>query len=92
MKDATKELGLQLRRLRLNAGKTQWAVAHKLGYTTAQFVSNWERGVAIPPTTVVRPLAELYSVKPRELIDLIYRAMEEQLRLEKAVVMKELRP
>lgn len=91
MNDARKELGQQLRRLRLSAGKTQWAVARKLGYQTAQFISNWERGVSVPPTSAIRPLAEVLGVKPRELVDMIYVAIEAQVRIEKAVVLKELR-
>lgn len=91
MNDARKELGQQLRRLRLDAGKTQWAVARRLGYSTAQFISNWERGLSVPPTSAIRPLAEAFGVKPRELVDMIYVAIEAQVRIEKAVVLKELR-
>jgi ribosome-binding protein aMBF1 (putative translation factor) len=42
-------VGKFIQRARENAGLTQKQIADGLGYTTAQFVSNWERGIAMPP-------------------------------------------
>lgn len=38
-----------LKRYRKQAGFTQAELAKKLGYKSAQFVSNWERGVSALP-------------------------------------------
>ncbi len=42
-------VGRFLRSARVSAGLTQLDVTNALGYTTAQFCSNWERGISIPP-------------------------------------------
>lgn len=42
-------IGKFLRDARVSAGLTQRDVSAKMGYTSAQFVSNWERGVCAPP-------------------------------------------
>ena len=43
------ELGLYFRDMRKKAGLSQLEVSKRLGYGSAQFVSNWERGLASPP-------------------------------------------
>jgi transcriptional regulator with XRE-family HTH domain len=58
-----------LRAARLRAGYSQAEVARKMGYTTAQFVSNWERGVSSPPMRALKKLAELYRVKADEIYE-----------------------
>lgn len=55
--------GKFFRQLRLDSGLSQAAVAKKLDYTTPQFVSNWERGIAHPPRVALGTLAQLYHTK-----------------------------
>jgi transcriptional regulator with XRE-family HTH domain len=43
-----KTLASFLKERRIAAGLSQIDVSRKLGYTSAQFVSNWERGIAKP--------------------------------------------
>lgn len=52
---------------RESVGLSQKQVADKLGYTTPQFVSNWERGVSSPPLKTLKKIGELYHVSPDEL-------------------------
>lgn len=47
---------------RKSAKLTQGQVADKLGYETSQFISNWERGVSIPPSNTIETLAKMYGV------------------------------
>ena len=64
-----RELGKFLAEQRTRAGLTQRDVARRLGYTTPQFVSNWERGVALPPLSDLPLITSLYNLQPEEVID-----------------------
>ena len=56
-----KQLGEILKTLREKAGLTQSDAASALGYTTPQFISNVERGIAMPPIKTIPKLARLYN-------------------------------
>ena len=56
-----KQLGEILKTLREKAGLTQSDAASALGYTTPQFLSNWERGISEPPIKTIPKLARLYN-------------------------------
>jgi transcriptional regulator with XRE-family HTH domain len=58
-----------LKKKRLAAHISQKTVAEKLGYTTAQFISNWERGVSQPPVQVLKKIADLYKTSAEELFE-----------------------
>ena len=66
-----KNFGQFLKTKRVEAGLSQEVVAKKLGYTSAQFISNWERGVSAPPIERLKSLAELYKIPHNHLIDVI---------------------
>lgn len=51
-----------LKEKRIRAGLSQKEVAEKLGYSTAQFVSNWERGLSAPPVETLKLIAEMYNI------------------------------
>lgn len=50
-----------LKTLRQNAGVSQTDVMRALGYDTPQFISNWERGISLPPISKIKKLAKLYG-------------------------------
>lgn len=79
----SKHVGGVLRKLRERAGQTQQELAAKLSYSSAQFISNWERGVALPPLEVLPRLSALWKVPPRVLVEAFYKYQEAVLRLEK---------
>lgn len=54
---AAKEMGQIIRKARTGAKLTQAALATKLGYSSPQFVSNWERGKALPPFKTLPKIA-----------------------------------
>ena len=75
-------LGKYLQKKRINADMTQIEVARKLGYSSAQFISNFERGLCSPPLKQMKKLTNLYDLDPGEVIDIM---MKERLEiLEKA--------
>lgn len=70
-----------LKEARLKSGLSQQDVAQTLNYTTAQFISNWERGVSAPPIDVLKTLSRLYKVSPQELYELYEDYTVTQVRL-----------
>lgn len=79
-----KTLAQVLHDLRMDAGLTQAQVSEYLGYSTAQFVSNWERGLSAPPVNILKRISLLYKVDAETLF-------QEVLKDRVAVVEKELR-
>ena len=64
-------LGEYLRGKRVTAGFTQAEIANKLGYSSPQFISNFERGLCSPPLKNLKSLVKLYKIDTGELIRLI---------------------
>lgn len=63
-------IGYYLRDKRIEADLSQKDVALLCGYN-AQFVSNWERGMSLPPMTIIKKLLKIYHVPAHEFIDLM---------------------
>jgi transcriptional regulator with XRE-family HTH domain len=74
MKD-NKLLADFLREKRIVSGLSQMDIAKKLGYTSAQFVSNWERGLSSPPIHTLRKLSEYYQIPPDSLFEIALKSM-----------------
>ena len=70
-----------LRESRIKAGLSQKDVADRLGYSTAQFISNWERGLSSPPVDTLKRLTEILNAKPKDLVNIIL--LENKKELEK---------
>jgi len=75
-------LSVFLRDKRLKAGISQGEVARTLGYTSPQFVSNWERGLSEPPIATLKKLASLYSVPLDEMFEVVMEATLEKVKAE----------
>lgn len=60
-----------LKQKRIAAGLSQADVADKLGYSTPQFISNWERGVSRPPISVLKKLGELFKASSEDLFEVV---------------------
>jgi len=67
------DLAKFLREKRIEVGLSQGAVAKKLGYTSPQFVSNWERGLSRPPVATLRKIAQIYQIAPNEMFEAILK-------------------
>jgi transcriptional regulator with XRE-family HTH domain len=61
------DFGQYLKSLRESKKLTQFGVASELGYETAQFISNWERGVSMPPIPVIKKIALMYGISEGDL-------------------------
>lgn len=64
-------LGKYLQKKRIDADLTQIEVAKKLGYSSAQFISNFERGLCSPPLKQMKKLTSLYELDPSEVIEIM---------------------
>lgn len=78
-------LGRYLQEMRHKAGLTQREVSIALGYSSAQFISNFEAGIASPPLAKLKQLVEMYKMPVDKLMALILEG-------EKEVLMSVLRP
>lgn len=63
-----------LKTKRMSAGLSQREVADKLGYSTPQFISNWERGVSHPPISALKKLGDLYKISAEDLFEVTLNA------------------
>ena len=73
------DIATVIKRKRMEVGLTQLEVARKLGYTTSQFISNWERGLANPPAAVLKNLAKLYRMDAKVLLDMLLASIQEKI-------------
>jgi transcriptional regulator with XRE-family HTH domain len=64
------KLGSYLAEQRKKAGLTQREVSLHLGYSSAQFISNFERGISSPPNKRLKSLVKLIDLKEDKLIKL----------------------
>lgn len=56
-----KSVGMRIARMRKDAHLTQMELANKLG-VSYQAISNWERGITMPDSANLSPLAEALLV------------------------------
>lgn len=73
---------------RLSVSLSQREVANALGYSTPQFISNWERGISNPPISIVKELAKLYKITPEEIIKKLEEIEIYQLRIKYKKLLK----
>lgn len=76
-------VGKFLRKCRENAGRTQADVAAMLDYSTSQFVSNWERGKALPPAWSLPRIAEIYQIASNDLIEKMMEYQKAHLEIQR---------
>lgn len=79
MRMSVPTLNQYLKQKRVDRGLSQLEVAKVLGYTSPQFVSNWERGLVSPPLDTMAVLIDLYKMKPEEVIAKILDETREDL-------------
>lgn len=76
------DLGTFLKEKRENVGLSQKDVAHKLGYTTPQFISNWERGISTPPLKTLKKIGDMYKVSADELFQVTLNYQIQQMTMD----------
>ncbi|MEN0059427.1 MAG: helix-turn-helix transcriptional regulator [Bdellovibrio sp.] len=64
------------------SGLSQKQVAEALGYSTPQFISNWERGLSAPPMKIIKKLADLYRIPVEDVFNLLLQDTLQQVTLD----------
>lgn len=72
-------LGAYLQQCREAALLTQRVVSIKLGYSSAQFISNFERGISAPPNRRLRELIKMYRAETNKVIGLVLEGEREKM-------------
>ena len=72
------KLGAYLQYSRQLSLLTQRKVAQRLGYSSAQFISNFERGIAAPPTWRMKVLAKMYKLDKDRMLELYLEGVRSQ--------------
>lgn len=78
-------LGEYLAKKRKLAGYTQKEISRELDYSSAQFISNFERGIAAPPTSRMKQLMTCLKIKRAErsrIVELYIDGYKAQLQKE----------
>lgn len=68
-----------LKQKRLASGLSQRDVSDKLGYSTPQFISNWERGISCPPIGSLKKLGKIYGVSADDLFQAMLNSTLDQV-------------
>lgn len=71
--------GQWLKDCRERADVTQRELARALKYDSAQFISNIERGVALPPTEAVPIIAKILGIPRQRVLEQVYQEKNRQL-------------
>lgn len=72
-------LGAYLQEMRIKANMTQREVSIALGYSSAQFISNFERGISSPPLKKLKELIRLYRMPVDKVMNLVLEGEREVL-------------
>jgi transcriptional regulator with XRE-family HTH domain len=75
-----KKTGRFFREKRIHAKLSQQVVAKALSYKTSQMISNWERGLCLPPTDKLYSLSVLYKMSRKEILKLYLAEVEKELK------------
>lgn len=78
-KEALEELGAFFKKLRSRHDVTQKDVADVCEYETTQFVSNVERGLAMPSPVLIKAYADLSGEAKIALVRRVVKVMEKDL-------------
>lgn len=76
-----REFGDYLKEKRVKANLSQAEVAEELGYSSPQFVSNFERGLCTPPLPALKQMLQLYNISKKEMVELLLRQERKHLEL-----------
>lgn len=80
MQELFENLGTFLQKKRIKAGLSQGDVAKALGYSSPQFISNFERGLCAPPLNKLRTIITMYEVPAESVMNIMLKEQEKHLR------------
>lgn len=75
-----KPLGRYLKNARVSQNLTQMDVAERIGLTSPQFISNWERGLCSVSVSTIKKLIRIYKLDKKEVISLLLDIEEKHIR------------
>jgi transcriptional regulator with XRE-family HTH domain len=84
-KKMEQELGKLFRSERMKVGLSQGKVCRALGYSTPQYLSNFERGLCSMPLDKLKKMIDMYNMDAEGVVKLI---MDLQTKFLKAQLMK----
>lgn len=73
-------VGELMAKARAKSGLTQRAVSKQLGYGSAQFVSNLERGISLMPLRKMSKIIQIYGLNPNAVVSAIMVTKEKEIR------------
>ncbi len=76
----SKEVGKLFKNYRINADLSQGFVSKQLGYTSPQFLSNFERGLCMLPMPKLKKALDLYDVNGDEVVGLMIDLQSDYLK------------
>ncbi len=79
-KNLDRQLGKMFQRGRVESNMTQSAVCKILGYSSSQFLSNFERGLCSMPLPQLKKLIELYDLNGEDVVELMISIQNKFLR------------
>lgn len=74
-----RELASYFKKRREASGHSQRTVAKELGYSSPQFISNWERGLCGPPLKKLPRIIDLYGLNRVEVVTVMMKAYKKEL-------------
>jgi transcriptional regulator with XRE-family HTH domain len=80
MNVSARSLGSYFKRKREENGLTQLEVSRALGYTSSQYISNFERGLCTPPMKKLKQLVKLFRLDENEVLRMLVEQYEEYMR------------
>lgn len=73
------ELAVYFKKRREQSGHSQRTVAKELGYSSPQFISNWERGLCGPPLKKLPRIIDLYKLNKGDVVTVMMKAYKKEI-------------
>lgn len=74
------EFGQLLKKARESHGISQSELARKLGYSSPQYISNYERGLCMPPMKNIKKIIREIDLDPQRIFLILKEYQEGELR------------
>ncbi len=77
----TESVSVYLKNARVGTGFSQAELSGKLGYTSPQIVSNWERGMCGAPLDKLFELSNILKLNKNEFLEMLLNEQKQMLKL-----------
>lgn len=74
-----RHLNLLVKTARIKKGISQGDLAMRLGYSSAQFVSNWERELSNPPVEKLKKLSKMLAIPREQILEAFMKDQKETI-------------